>query len=68
MNKHTVNIVRTINAAKITSKLNIRIRRSYACIQLAKGFALDIPAGCALGAEVAASFVEQVVAEGFTGS
>jgi hypothetical protein len=34
MNNHTINIARAINAAKITSRLNIRIRRSYACVQL----------------------------------
>jgi len=29
-----VKIVRAINAAKITSRLYLRIRRSYACVQL----------------------------------
>jgi hypothetical protein len=34
MNNHAVNIVRALKASKITSRLNLRIRLSYACAQL----------------------------------
>ena len=34
MNNHAVNIVRALKANTITSKLNLRIRFSYAWVQL----------------------------------
>jgi hypothetical protein len=34
MNSQAVNIVRALKATKITSRLNLRIRRSYNCAQV----------------------------------
>ena len=37
MNNHAIVIARAINATKTTSRLNLRIRLSYACNQLPRG-------------------------------
>jgi len=34
MNSHAIKSARAIKATKTTSRLNLRIRRSYACAQL----------------------------------
>ena len=34
MNNHAIDIVRALKAAKITSRLNLRVRRPYVCAQL----------------------------------
>ena len=46
--KSPINITRAINATKITSKLNLRIRLPYACAQLIS----PSPAGLRLAAPI----------------
>jgi hypothetical protein len=38
MNNHAINIARALKAAKITSRLNLRIRLWYACTQLISSY------------------------------